>query len=881
MFLGMAGKGEDSPAMKQYRELKDGHAGALLLYQMGDFYETFFEDAKQLADTLGITLTTRGDDSQGNPISMAGFPLRALDQHLPRLLESGLRVVICEQVEDPAEAKGLVKREVTRVITPGTVLEESLLDARKASIIAAWLPPKGKQEGGLAWAELSTGQFLCTSLPEHQLPAALARLEPAELLLPEKLWASDRDKLIELRQSTRASVTAAADFSFDNKRAVEELHRQFGVQTLQGFGFETEKGPELSAAGALLHYLYENQRGKIAHIRSLERFNHRDVMALDRATLDALEVTHTLRDGKRTGSLLDCVDRTQTAMGARELRAWLVAPLTDTRKIAARHAAVDELVHTPRRLNLLREAMQGLPDMERLAGRLGTARVTPRDLGGLRLALQRLPMLRGALSGTECSLLAYAGEQLDALSDLRQLLEERLGDDPPVTIKDGGIIRAGVSEELDELRALGRDGKSWMTRFQEQQAEATGIPSLKVGFNNVFGYYIEVTHAHTNKVPPHYIRKQTLKAAERYITPELKDYESRILNAEKRILALETQLFTALRDELTSHSKRLIATARLVALVDAIGGLALVASDRGWCRPVIEDSTELRLVQARHPVLEQALDPGKCVPNDALLEHGTTMAIVTGPNMAGKSTYVRTVALSVLLAQAGSFVPASQCVIGAVDRIFTRLGSADDIGKGQSTFMVEMAETANILNHATDRSLIVLDEVGRGTSTFDGVSIAWAVSEFLLQNLKARTFFATHYHELTQLALQFGGVSNLNVVVREWNDELIFLHQISEGGADRSYGIHVAKLAGIPAEVVTRSKSILAKLEADSPVLSGKVQKDSSAGGPSLKRPKQVQLSLFSVAENRALKALSELDTSTITPEQALAELLRLKDLSR
>ncbi|MEZ5992104.1 MAG: DNA mismatch repair protein MutS [Planctomycetota bacterium] len=881
MFLGMAGKGEDSPAMKQYRELKDAHAGALLLYQMGDFYETFFEDAKQLADTLGITLTTRGDDSQGNPISMAGFPLRALDQHLPRLLESGLRVVICEQVEDPAEAKGLVRREVTRVITPGTVLEESLLDARKASIIAAWLPPKGKHEGGLAWAELSTGQFLCTAMPEHQLAAALARLEPAELLLPEKLWVSDREKLVEIRQSTRASVTAAADFSFDNKRAVEELHRQFGVQTLQGFGFETEKAPELSAAGALLLYLYENQRGKIAHIRTLERFNHRDVMALDRATLDALEVTHTLRDGKRSGSLLDCVDRTQTAMGARELRAWLVAPLTDTRKIAARHAAVDELVHTPRRLNLLREAMQGLPDMERLAGRLGTARVTPRDLGGLRLALQRLPMLRGALSGTECSLLAYAGEQLDALSDLRLLLEDRLSDDPPVTIKDGGIIRAGVSEELDELRALGRDGKSWMTRFQEQEAETTGIPSLKVGFNNVFGYYIEVTHAHTSKVPPHYIRKQTLKAAERYITPELKDYESRILNAEKRILALETQLFTALRDELTSHSKRLIATARLVALVDAIGGLALVASDRGWCRPVIEESTELRLVQARHPVLEQTLDPGKCVPNDALLEHGTTMAIVTGPNMAGKSTYVRTVALSVLLAQAGSFVPASQCVIGAVDRIFTRLGSADDIGKGQSTFMVEMAETANILNHATNRSLIVLDEVGRGTSTFDGVSIAWAVSEFLLQSLKARTFFATHYHELTQLALQFGGVSNLNVVVREWNDELIFLHQIAEGGADRSYGIHVAKLAGIPLEVVTRSKSILAKLEADSPVLSGKVLKDKPAGGPNLKRPKQVQLSLFSVAENRALKALTELDTSSITPEQALAELLRLKDLSR
>lgn len=866
--------------MKQYRELKQAHADALLLYQMGDFYETFFEDAKQLADALGITLTTRGNDSQGNPIAMAGFPLRALDQHLPRLLEAGLRVVICEQVEDPAEAKGLVKRDVTRVITPGTVLEESLLDARKPSIIAAWLPPKGKQEGGLAWAELSTGQFLCTELPESRLQAALARLEPAELLLPEKLWVSDRERLAEIRDGARTSITAVADFSFDSKRAAEELHRHFAVSTLQGFGFESAKGPEVAAAGALLLYLSENQRGKIAHIRSLERFNPHDVMALDRATLDALEVTRTLREGKRTGSLLECVDRTHTSMGARELRAWLVGPLTDTRKVTARHAAIDELVHTPRRLNLVREALQGLPDIERLAGRLGTGRVTPRDLGGLRAALQRLPMLRSALSGTESSLLNYAGEQLDALADLRELLEDRLGDDPPATVKDGGAIRAGVSEELDELRALGRDGKSWMTRFQEQESERSGIPSLKVGFNNVFGYYIEVTHAQTGKVPEHYVRKQTLKAAERYITPELKDHESRILNAEKRIFALETQLFGTLREELTAHTDRMLASARLTALVDALAGLALVAHQRGWCRPEIDESRTLRLVQARHPALEQSLDPGKCVPNDAILDE-SSMAVVTGPNMAGKSTYVRTVALCVLLAQAGSFVPAKQAVIGTVDRIFTRLGSADDIGKGQSTFMVEMAETANILNHATERSLIVLDEVGRGTSTFDGVSIAWAVSEYLLKKLHARTFFATHYHELTQLALQFNGVLNLNVVVREWNDELIFLHQIAEGGADRSYGIHVAKLAGIPPEVVQRAQTILAKLEADSPVLSGKALKGSPAGGPNLKRPKQVQLSLFSIAENRALKALSELDTSRITPEGALAELLRLKDLSR
>jgi DNA mismatch repair protein MutS len=876
----MAAKGEDSPAMRQYRELKDKHAGAMLLYQMGDFYETFFEDARLLADTLNITLTTRGDDSKGNPIHMAGFPLRALDQHLPRLLEAGLRVVVCEQVEDPAEAKGLVKRDVTRVITPGTVLEDTLLDARAPRIIAAWLPPKGKRAGGLAWADLSTGRFLCSEVGDADFSPALARLEPAELLLPERLWDAHRELILGLRHETKASLTAAPDFSFDPERAITELHRHFGVKTLQGFGFEDQHAVELTAAGALLAYLNENQRGQISHVRSLERFEPGSVMALDRATLDALEVVKTLREGKRVGSLLDSVDRTQTAMGARELRGWLTGPLTDLRKITARHAGVDELVHTPRRLNLLRDALSGLPDLERLAGKLGASRATPRDLAGLREALRRLPLVRGALGGSESSLLAYAGESLDALNDLRELLESQLADDPPVTLKEGGVIRAGVNAELDELRSLGAEGTSWMTRFQQSEAERTGIPSLKVGFNQVFGYYIEVTHAHTSKVPDEYIRKQTLKAAERYITPELKEYETRILNAEKRINTLETQLFSTLRTELTNHAARLQASARLVALVDALCGLALVAHERGWVRPALDDGASLRLVQARHPVLEQALPAGKCVPNDAVFDNGASMAVVTGPNMAGKSTYVRTVALCVLLAQAGSFVPAKEAALGVVDRVFTRLGSADDIGKGQSTFMVEMAETANILNHATARSLVVLDEVGRGTSTFDGVSIAWAVSEHLLTRVKARTFFATHYHELTQLALQFNGVLNLNVVVREYNDELIFLHQIEEGGADRSYGIHVAKLAGIPGEVVTRARAILQKLEADSPVLSGDVMKAAPRQGPSVKRPRQSQLSLFTVQENRALKALDELDASSLTPEQALAELLRIRDLA-
>ncbi|MHC4839494.1 MAG: DNA mismatch repair protein MutS [Planctomycetota bacterium] len=872
-------KGEDSPAMRQYRDLKAANADALLLYQMGDFYETFFDDAKQLADTLGITLTTRGDDSKGNPIMMSGFPLRALDQHLPRLLESGLRVVICEQVGDAAEAKGLVKREVTRIVTPGTVLEDSLLDARKQRIIAAYLPAKRKgAPAGVAWAELSTGQFLCAEVPEPEVAALLARLEPAELLMPEKLWVNKREVVLSIRGMTEAALTAGADFSFDNQRAVEELLRQFGVKTLKGFGFEVTTGPDVCVAGALLHYLSENQRGHIAHLRAIERFMPGSVMALDAATMAALEITQTLREGRRTGSVLDSVDRTHTAMGARELRRWLTGPVSESRRANARHAAIDELVRTPKRLHLLKDSLSGLPDLERLAGKLGAGRATPRDLGGLREALRKLPLVRSTLQGSESSLLSYATDEIDSLSDILEMLEDRLADEPSASIKDGGVIRDGVSEELDEQRRLGRGGKEWIAEFQARTAEQTGIPNLKVGFNSVFGYYIEVTHANAAKVPEGFIRKQTLKAAERYITPELKEYESNILNAEKRIHTLELALFGALKESLNRESLRLLKSARLVAMVDSLAGLAIVATERGWVRPVLDDSTDLEVVQARHPVLEDTLPAGKCVPNDATLLDGTTMAIVTGPNMAGKSTYVRTVALTVLLAQAGSFVPAKSARIGMVDRIFTRLGSADDIGKGQSTFMVEMSETANILNHASERSLIVLDEVGRGTSTFDGVSIAWAVSEFLLQQVKARTFFATHYHELTQLALQFGGVCNLNIVVREHNDELIFLHQIAEGGADRSYGIHVAKLAGIPGEVVSRSRAILEKLEADSPVLSGKVGK---AGGPKLKRPKQVQLSLFSVKENAVMSELNELDTSSITPEAALAELLRLKDLAR
>lgn len=872
----MAGKGEDSPAMRQYRELVEKHAGSLVLYQMGDFFETFFDDAKCLGETLGITVTTRGDDSKGNPIAMAGFPIRALDQHLPRLLDAGLRVVIAEQTEDASEAKGLVNRDVTRIITPGTVLEDSLLDARTPSRIVAW-----NAKDGLAWAELSTGAFHCARVTEDELLGALARLEPRELILPERLWARDRGRLESLRPQIECALTAVPDFSFDKTRSVEAIKNHYGVTTLAGFGIEKETSPEVSAAGALLAYLIENQRGQLSHLRPPEVVRPSESMALDRATIDALEIVKTLRGGGRRGSLLDSIDQTRTPMGARTLRSWLMSPLTDATRIKARHAAVNELTQTAQRMRLVAEALAGFPDLERLAGRLGTGRGTPRDLDGLRMALRRLPQVANALKGAESSLLAWLSEDLDTLDDVTEILETRLADDPPMNLKDGGVIRAGLSSELDETRDMLADAQGYIERFRAQEADRTGIPGLKVGFNNVFGYYIEVTHAHTSKVPEEYTRKQTLKAAERYITPELKEFESKILSAEKRIHALESRLFSDLRAEVTSHSARLLASAQRVAAVDVLCGLADVARARGWVRPLLDDSTELDLREARHPVLEQSLDTGSLVPNDAELTDAR-LAIVTGPNMAGKSTYVRTVALAVLMAQAGSFVPAKSARIGVVDRIFTRLGSSDDIASGQSTFMVEMAETANILNFATEHSLIILDEVGRGTSTFDGVSIAWAVSEFILQRLRARTFFATHYHELTQLALKFPEVQNLNVAVREWKDELVFLHKIVPGAADRSYGIHVAKLAGIPPEVVTRSDEILKMLEADSPVLSGKATRGVPAGSePRMKKVRGAQLSLFTVGENKVIKTLRDLDTSAMAPEVALAEILKLQNLAR
>lgn len=872
--------GRLTPAMKQYFAVREKHPDALLLFQMGDFYETFFEDAKSLSQVLNVTLTSRGTTDSGAPIPLSGFPVKSLDAHLPKLVAAGLRVVICEQVEDASQAKGVVERDVTRVLSAGTVVEDALLDPTRENFLAALvITPK---RCGLAWLEMSTGRFQATQLSDSELEGILTRIGPAELLVTDQPDAPSLLRAQSLSKRLGCVLTRAADWTFSPSHAVKALKGHFGVATLEGFGFRDDSGPELTAAGALLIQLKEQQRAELAHITKLEPFHSGDTVPLDPATIAALELVETLRGKSRKHTLLWALDCCMTSMGSRLLRDWLLNPLTGAARVQLRHAAVEELMVNPRRRELVRQALEGLGDLERLAGRLGTGRASPRDLMALANSLGRLPLLAGALSGCESSLLSELEKRLDPASELRELIERAIGDEPSNTPKDGPIIRDGFDQRLDELRELSRDGRRAIARFQEQSAEKSGIPSVKVGYNSVFGYYLEVTNAHKDRVPAEWIRRQTLTGRERYITPELKEFEARVLNAQEEAVKLEAELLVQVRTEASRHAGRVVASARIAAMADVLAAFAHRAADRGYTRPELTSGRELQLTAGRHPVLDLTLEPGRLVPNDCELEERRTMALITGPNMAGKSTYIRMVALLTLMAQCGSFVPAEHMRLGMVDRVFSRLGSADEIQHGASTFMVEMVETAGILNAATQRSLVILDEVGRGTSTYDGVSIAWALSEYLAGEAGSRTLFATHYHELTQLSQRLPSVVNLNVSVREWGEDIIFLHKIVEGAADRSYGIHVARLAGLPAAVVERAKGILAKLEAESAGLAAAQSAAplAQSDGPKIKRPKQVQLMLFTPTESRVLRALAAVDPDKLPPEVLKAEVSRLQALA-
>src|SRR5262245_4721217 len=794
-----------TPMMQQYQEAKQRHPGMLLLFRMGDFYELFDEDAQTAAKVLGLTLTSRD-----KTIPMAGFPHHSLETHLRKLLQSGLRVAICDQVEDPALAKGLVRREVTRVVTPGTITEDNLLDPRAANYLVALLPAVRERPVGLAWLDLSTGDFHATDVAPERLADELARLAPPECLCPER----ERDRVASLFPAGAApTFTARPDWAFETASARAVLFGHFRVTTFAGFGLEDGQ-PCLGAAGALLHYVQETLKADLAHIRRLIPYRHENFLLLDEVTRRSLELTRTLRDGDRQGTLLSVLDRTVTPMGARLLHDWLIAPLAVRAAIEARLDAVAELAEENALRNDLRTALRDGFDLPRLTARVSTGRASPRDLSAIARTLRLLPRVKAKVTARRAQLLCELESQLELCPDLRAALDAALVDEPPLSAKEGGIIRPGYAPDLDELHQIARGGKEWIARFQANEIERTGINSLKVGFNRVFGYYIEITHTHAAKIPSDYQRKQTLKNAERYITPELKQYEEKVLSAEDKSHQREYELFQALRDQVAAQTARLLQTADVLAALDVLASLAELAVSRNYTRPQLVDEPILDIRDGRHPVLDQTLPPGTFVPNDVLLdaEH-CCLWLITGPNMSGKSTFIRQVALLTLMGQMGSFVPAREARMGVTERIFTRVGASDELSRGQSTFMVEMTEAANILNNATPRSLVILDEIGRGTSTYDGVSLAWAITEFLHTQIGCRALFATHYHELSQLAETLPGLRNHNVLVREYEDDVVFLHKIAPGSADKSYGIHVARLAGVPPEVLARAKVVLAELE--------------------------------------------------------------------
>ena len=872
-----------TPAMRQHAEQKAQVPDAILFFRMGDFYEMFYEDAKTAARVLGLTLTSRskaGDE----PIPLAGVPYHAVEGYLAKLVRAGFKVAISEQVEDPKQARGVVKRAIVRIVTPGTLTDQALLAEREENYLAAVAvgsSASGAGRVGLAAVELSTGAFFVQEVRAEAAIDELVRLRPAELLAPELDIGESSSLLDAYRQLTEAPVTPRPVQAFSPYQAEQALCRHFGTAHLAGFGFDEMDG-SLCAAGAILDYLQETQKSALKHITAVRRRSQDAYVGLDQATMRSLEIERTIREQARDGSLLHAVDRTVNPMGARMLRRWVCYPLRQAEPIVDRQGAVAEFHGTPEMRQAARDVLRVMGDVERITARLGVGRASPRDLVGLGQTLGLLPRLADALgtgrldvgdAGPASPLLARLVEGLGGLEELAEFLSTSLQADAPITVREGGIIAAGYNEELDRLRSIATGGQEWLVAFQQREARKTGIAQLKVGFNRVFGYYIEVSNTHRDRVPADYVRKQTVKNAERYITDELKQHETEVLTAKERANDLEYELFEQIRQRTTEWIDRLLAVADVVSQIDALAGLAQLAAERDYCRPEIVDDDVLEIDDGRHPVLEQGLGE-RFVPNDCGFDlNDARLLIITGPNMSGKSTYIRQVALLTLLAQTGSFVPARRMRLGLVDRIFARVGASDEIARGQSTFMVEMTETANILNNATRRSLVIFDEIGRGTSTFDGLSLAWAITEHVAGRLGCRTLFATHYHELTELAESLPGVQNFNVAVREWADQVVFLHRIVPGGTDKSYGVHVAKLAGIPPSVVERSRAVLAELEQDFQ----RRRQAAQADGPIARAPDATQLLLFDDGSSQIVAKLRGLDADEMTPDRALKILRKLR----
>lgn len=865
--------GTGTPMMKQYLAIKREHPGAILFYRMGDFYEMFMEDAVLAAEVLKIALTTR-DKGKANSIPMCGVPYHAAQTYLTKLVQAGHKVAICDQVEDPSKAKGLVKREVTRIVTPGTVVEDTLLDASEPSYLAA-VHGSG-DDYGLSLVEVSTGEFLVAGFEgekgRSRLLSTLAQYDPRETLVPEG-WPAAED--------LPGYLTSTEPYRFNRDAAEDSLKEFFNVNTLAGFGDKLD-GLPLGAAGAALWYLGEVHQGVVAHLRPARTISTDDILVLDENALKNLEILRTSHDGKRDGSLLGVMDNTVTGPGARLLREMLTRPLKSAPEIEARLDLVQELVEEPLLRGRIRTNLRQVCDIERVLSRFAAGSAGPRDAAALSQTMNEIPGLMALMSELNSDLGESVCRGIRDNRDLALYLEGALSTDVPATLRDGGVFKAGHSDELDELRALTSDGRNYLSELEVREKKRTSIPSLKIGYNRVFGYYLEVTNVHKELVPEDWIRKQTLVNAERYITEELKELEEKILSARERMISLERELFDDLTERIKGETSQLQETARGLAMADVFAGLAELAHSSNYARPrLLEDDLEGRvsITEGRHPVLEKLGTGETFVPNDVFLDSGSNrMIILTGPNMAGKSTYMRQIALIVIMAQMGSFVPAQEALISPADRIFTRVGAADLLTKGLSTFMVEMVETADILNNASDKSLVVLDEIGRGTSTFDGISIAWAVAEDLLNGRCAgcRTLFATHFHELTELALTNNGVRNFNVTVREWGEKLVFLHRVQEGPADKSYGISVGRLAGLPEGVVDRAREILANLEShafDSEGVPVLVAHEETAGA----EPAVSQLGLFRENVNDVIQLMRNADLDNMSPIEALNLLARIK----
>lgn len=878
---------EMTPMMQQYTAIKRQYTDCLLFFRMGDFYEMFNEDAVTASRELEITLTARNKGT-GDQTPMAGVPHHAVDTYISQLIKKGYRVAICDQLEDASEAVGLVRRDVVRVVTPGTALDQLTLQDDQNNFLAAAVLYQDRV--GFAYVDISTGEFAVTELDwdAGKVIDELSRIQPAEMIISAEIHQHPRIKGF-LEQQLRIALTPFQE-QLRSKQAYQLLTDHFHTRTLHGFGCEGMEAAIL-AAGAIMEFLRETQKRSLTHINRLKTYVTQEYMILDAATRRNLELTATLRDGKRKGSLLGVLDRTVTSMGGRKLKQWIHQPLLNVGQIEERLDVIAEAVSHLYELDRLRESLRQVYDIERLLGRIVYGSANGRDLIALKHSLARLPEIQEILGGFSAARLAELRSRLDLLPDVTGLIEQAVSDEPPVGVKDGGIIKTGYHQELDRLRDAAAHGKEWIARLEHQERERTGIKSLKVGFNKVFGYYIEVTKANLNLVPADYIRKQTLTNGERFVTPELKEKESLILGAEEKSVALEYQLFAEIREKVGAEMRRIQESASILAELDVLASLAIVAIENQYCRPQMTMDEEIEIIQGRHPVVEELLDQ-PFIPNDTYLNGDTArFAIITGPNMSGKSTYMRQVALIVLMAQIGSFVPAGSARIGLVDRIFTRVGASDDLTTGQSTFMVEMNEVANIVHHATPRSLIILDEVGRGTSTYDGLSIAWGVVEYIHnpERIGARTLFATHYHELTVLEDQLAGVRNYNIAVEEnERDGVVFRHEIIPGAADQSYGIEVARLAGLPKEILERAKEILAELEEDQD-RSGRDVSTRPAGesrhtaGQAISgaekevRQVQQQISLFTPEEDPVLEKLRQLDLLNITPIDAINILFQLK----